>query len=226
VAQTFGFNRKTPGLAIRHPRYPRAKNAKTQAELRSELHIPHSELVLVFVGSIARYKRIDKLIAATLDCAPSRISLIIAGRIRDHALAQELVAQIGSCQHIQFYPRRISDEEFESFVRASDYVALPLDDILHSSSIVHALSLGRPVLTAATPYACELADLVGVQWVRVFEGALTSNTLLDLPQPPHGDPDLSALDEAVIGKSLKDFYYELLGRGRWSVATNGGVSHD
>ena len=47
----------------------------------------------------------------------------------------------------------------------------PFRRYLHSGSIVHALSAGRPVLTPATPFATSLAAELGrPDWLQTYAG--------------------------------------------------------
>ena len=49
----------------------------------------------------------------------------------------------------------------------------PFRRYLHSGSIVHALSAGRPVLTPATPFALSLAAELGrPDWLQTYAGPL------------------------------------------------------
>lgn len=136
-----------------------------------------------------------------------QISLTIAGRT-DPDLEADLAALATS--HVRLVPRRLSDGEYESLVAASDIVVLPFVDMLHSGSIVHALSLNRPVITPATPYASDLAEVVGHAWIRTFDGPLTEALLTSLTYPRDTAPDLSELSAQRNATAALRFYGSLI----------------
>jgi hypothetical protein len=90
-------------------------------------------------------------------------------------------------------------------------VVAPFRRYLHSGSIVHALSAGRPVLTPATPFASSLAGELGrPDWLQTYEGGLTPATLAAASAP--GTPlDLSPLAPEAAARRIRHFLEALAG---------------
>src|SRR5690606_4502061 len=103
------------------------------------------------------------------------------------------------------------DADFRAALGACDVVAAPLRTYLHSGSIVHALSAGRPVLTPATPFSESYRGLLGADWVRTYDTALTPDLLVRQAPPPASPPDLSALSAQAVGAMAAAFFGRLAG---------------
>jgi hypothetical protein len=63
------------------------------------------------------------------------------------------------------------------YLRAADLIALPYTKILNSGTALLALSFDRPVLLPALGAMPELREMVGEDWVRLYEGNLTPEVL-------------------------------------------------
>ena len=212
ITRTFRFRRNAHGIAVRHPRYPTAAILEPSTNAHMRLSLPKARVLLAFVGAIRRYKGLGRLIEAVKACAPGSVALVAAGRTNDAVLLTELKAQAMNASQIDLRPERIDEATFEGIVRACDYVVLPFVDTLHSGSIIHALSLERPVVTPATAYSCDLAGAIGTAWVRTYEGELSPAMLEGLPPTSEGKPDLSVLDPKLFGRGLVDAYREAVTR--------------
>jgi beta-1,4-mannosyltransferase len=210
----FGSRGWQTNLWIRHPRYPIPDRLDTKKEARFRWHTIDMKLLLVFVGAIRLYKGVESLISAVgLTKDPLHIGAVIAGRVDDR-YADELRARVAGASNIEIRARRLEKKEFEGLIRGSDYVVLPFKSTLHSGSIVHALSLGRPVLVPRTPYAKDIADVVGPGWVHLYEGELSAKIIEGLPMPPVGTPDLSTLSPDLAAQRLMNFYKKALIRAK------------
>ena len=81
----------------------------------------------------------------------------------------------------------------------------PFRHYLHSGSIVHALSAGRPVLTPATPFALSLAAELGrPDWLQTYAGPLDAGDAGE--RPGRLDAlDLAPLAPATAARRLRRF---------------------
>lgn len=205
VLATFPFR---PGLlaqALRHPAYSCAQHLP-HAPQRARFGIPTAATAFVYAGIIRPYKGVDDLIRCLGAMDPARHHLSVAGLVRSEGYEQRLAQQCKSLPHVQFRPGKLDEEPFEALLASADYVVLPFIDTLHSGSIVHALSLGRPVVTPSTPYARDLRDKIGADWLHLYEGPLTPAFLDNLPPPPAVTPDLSCLSPQRFGEEVAAFY--------------------
>ena len=169
-----------PALGLWHPAYPNAGLAAVeQAEARRSLGFSPGELVLGYCGQISPYKGLEELVAAFGRAPTARLRLLLAGLPRrDRPRADALFGVIESAARAD--PRivlRLEDltpAAFRDSLGACDVVVAPLRHYLHSGSIVHALSAGRPVLTPATPFSKSYQGLLGADWVRLYDGPLST----------------------------------------------------
>ena len=207
IASAFPFRKRIRSVAVRHPAYP-ATDVEEKHRARINWGVRASPLVLAFVGSVRRYKGLEALITA-VRALPAQCSVVAGGRCDDSGLRKELNELAAGVLNVDLRPHRLAEAEFEGLVSSADYVVLPFHDMLHSGSVIHALSLGRPVLTIRSPYTEDLQSAVGSEWVQLFDGGLTPATLSSLPPAPSGIPDLSALSPTLIGREVADFYREL-----------------
>jgi len=101
-------------------------------------------------------------------------------------------------------------------MNAADLVVLPYLDILNSGSAIWALSFGRPVLLPNRGAMPELAESVGSDWVRLFDGPLDEHQLADAlnwarrprPEPL---PALDSLDPERVVEAHLEAYGALAG---------------
>lgn len=211
VAARFPFPATARSLAVRHPPYQIPADLADREAARRIVNSRAGGRHLVFVGAVRPYKGAIELARLVSELPPERVTLAIAGKC-DPSLRPALEELARRHRHISFSGDRLDEGRFVAMIRSADYVALPFQNSLHSGSVIHALSLGRPVLTPRNPFAEELGELIGSEWLRVYDGRLQAKDLLDLPPPPAGEPDLAALSPEIMGRELDRFYRSLVGR--------------
>jgi len=197
------FRKTVRRLSIRHPVYGRVQPSNG---LEGTRNASSQKLHLAFVGAIKGYKGVPDLVNAVLGDDEGEFALFVGGDVGNLSLRKRLNQLCVNDERVQFLPRRLSEIEYENAVVNADYVILPFQKMLHSGSIIHALSLGTPVLTPHTPYAAELASIVGKSWVQTYRGRINLTKLRALPPPPCGQPDLSLFRPEVIGRELATFF--------------------
>lgn len=205
VREHFPFAQGAASVAVHHPSYTVPAALPNRAAAKRRWQVPPGPLHLVFVGAIRRYKGIAELAELVAAMPSERLALTIAGRC-ERAQSRQFEQLAGDHANVRFHDGFLDDEAFTSLVRAADYVVLPFQLTLHSGSIVHALSLGRAVLTPRTPYAAELAEVVGREWLTLYDAPLTASTLDALTPAPSDEPRLEALEPAKMGRNLAQFY--------------------
>jgi beta-1,4-mannosyltransferase len=205
VKKTFSLPENMPCLAFRHPPYDVDYPLPSRASARQQFNVPDSPRVLALAGVLKHYKGADTLAQCVSALGRDICSVIIAGRAKQSDLRLELEAIAAQADNVLFREGQLSDADFVSIMRAADYVVLPFREILHSGSLIHALSIGRPVLTPRTGFSEDLANVVGTDWVRLYDGKFGERVLRALPPPPTGEPDLSALAAQPQAGSLLFF---------------------
>jgi glycosyltransferase involved in cell wall biosynthesis len=184
-------------------------------EARRILGIAPQARVLLHFGHARPYKNLPHLIRVARALPDPDLLLWICGRLGKRVpIGHELKAAAGDDPRMRLELRHLSDEELSLRIRAADLLVFPFREILHSSSALHALSHGRPILVSSRGSLPELADQVGKEWVRVFDGDLIGATLVDaLTWACRGErgiePDLEAFAWPHIARQTLDFYLSL-----------------
>lgn len=137
----------------------------SQESARVALGLPLDGCVAGLVGRIDRYKGPTELIRAASEAAvgdqeaEGRLTIVIAGRCTDEALAAEL-RQLAeqSPVEVRLDLRELTDQEFDSYLAALDVFAVPFQRATTSGSVATALVAG---LTVLVPEHVVLGDIPG-----------------------------------------------------------------
>ncbi|WP_207477197.1 glycosyltransferase [Arenibaculum pallidiluteum] len=208
-----------PHTVIWHGHYREVLGAgldKTQARLR--LGLPAEGRIVTFVGQIKPYKNVDTLVRCFREIEGDDLRLLVTGLPRDDRLRASLVELSAGDPRIRLDLRFVGNDVLETCVRAADLVALPYAEVLNSGSALLALSLDRPVLVPAAGSLVELAEAVGRDWVRTYEGPFTAQHLmqaLDSSGRVAGRAaPLEAFEWDTIGEQTIRFYRSVGARSR------------
>lgn len=171
---------KIPGFVIPHGNircaYPGVEISREEARLR--LRICRSAKVVGFFGCVERYKGVIELVETFAALKDPRAVLVVAGKSYLPPQERKRIEEIAACDpRILLRLEHIPEAEVTSYIRAADLLVLPFREILNSGSAVLALSLDRPVLVPTKGAMRELQQFAGAEWVRLFSGDLTSETL-------------------------------------------------
>jgi beta-1,4-mannosyltransferase len=176
-------SRDHPTFVIPHGHYRGAyPDTISREAARQMLQIRADEFVITFIGQIRAYKGISHLVQAFRALGHPKARLIVTGMPTSNSLTQDLRDLAGDDANIQFYFEFIGPEDIQKFMRATDLVVLPYREILNSGSVMLALSFNQPVLVPAQGGLKELHQAVGSEWIRLYEGQLTPDTLRDAIQ--------------------------------------------
>lgn len=140
--------------------------------------LPVAGQLLAF-GRVRAYKGLDELIAAFRELESESMSLEIIGKPEDAETGRAIAKMADGDPRIRLSLRFIPDDELSMAIARCEIVVLPYRDILNSGSALLALSLNRPVVLRDTPSTRLLVREFGDEWVHLFRGDLTSDTLAD-----------------------------------------------
>lgn len=128
------------------------ENVVDAAEARRRLRLDPANRVFLFFGMIRPYKGILPLIEAfkQIDDPQARLLLVGSSRTKDFEHQVEQAAQ--DDKRIQLILTYVPDDDIQLYMNAADVVVLPFEDVLSSSSVVLAMSFGKPVI--APPIGC------------------------------------------------------------------------
>jgi len=151
--------------------------ARRDEPSRESLGIPAQATVFLAFGLIRPYKGIDLLIEEFMRLGRSDTHLIVAGYVSRAQLEQRIVELSGSAANIHCILRRTEDGELIRLLELSDIVVLPYKQITNSGSALLALSARRPILGPCMGSLPEVQQLVGEDWVRLYDGSLSYSHL-------------------------------------------------
>lgn len=121
----------------------------TRADARARLGIAADRLVYLFFGAVRPYKGLEELIAAFSSLADERSTLLIAGQAGEPAFGAHVAALAQADPRIRARIGWLPDDELAVYLSAADVAVLPFSRVLTSSSVLTALTLGRPVVAPA-----------------------------------------------------------------------------
>jgi len=166
--------RSIPMFLIPHGHYRGAyPDVVSRDDARNALQVRPNEFVITFLGQIRRYKGIVPLIRCFTQAQVTNTELIIAGSPVDKALLLEIKEAAANNPYVRMFPDFVDPNDIQKFLRATDLVVLPYNEILNSGSAILALSFDRPILVPALGALAELREIVGPEWVRLYEGELS-----------------------------------------------------
>lgn len=205
--------REVPAAVTPHGHYRDVYDlAVDRAAARTLLGLPLDRPLIVTVGQIRPYKNIPRLIRLFRD-ADLDAGLLVAGRVAPADLVAELQEAAAGDERVTLDLRFVPDAELPVLLAAADLVVLPYSRIQNSGSAILALSADRPVLVPDLGALGELRELVGDDWVRLFDGELDGADLAAALAwaTSEGRParaDLSALDWDGIAAATVSAYEE------------------
>lgn len=135
-------------------------------EARHELSIPPDQCLLLCIGFIQQHKGFDRAMRVFSQVPDERLMLKVVGSIRldwdqvhRYAIAlHEWTRNDPRCEVIESF---ITDELFDQWLVAADYIILPYQEINTSGVAARARLYGRPVIVANTGALAEQAQMTG-----------------------------------------------------------------
>ncbi|WP_299327818.1 glycosyltransferase [Parasphingopyxis sp.] len=174
---------------VGHPHYGGAyADHIERAEARERIGFDPGARILLFFGSVQRYKGISRLIEAfqaarRQGCHDLR--LIIAGFPSDKDYVAEVSKEASRDPAIRYFPNKVPDDDIQLYFRTADAAVLPYSgDQLNSGAAMLALSFDCPVIAPNEP---------AFQRLSHYGIALYDNT-----------------DPAALGRALLDFDHRLI----------------
>jgi glycosyltransferase involved in cell wall biosynthesis len=173
---------------------------------------------MLYFGLVRAYKGIDELIDVVIAHPNLDVDLRIVGWVVDAELGEKVAARSATDERVSSTLRYISDAELADEVGQATLVVLPYLAMHNSGATLVALSLERPVLVPRNPITTALADEVGRDWVHLYDGPLTADTisasLSAASVPASARPNLAARDWDAIARSHAAVYQQAAAAGR------------
>ena len=178
VHREFPRTSTRPTFIIPHGHYRGAYSDSVDRDsARARLGLDASDFVVTFFGQIRPYKGVPNLIRCFRQTVEHGTCLVVAGKPHDRDIALETRRAAASDPMVRLHLEYVGRDRVQYFLRAADLVVLPYTQIMNSGSALLALSFDRPILVPAMGAIPELYELVGGNWVRLYEGELTPGVL-------------------------------------------------
>lgn len=159
-----------------------------------------------YFGLIRRYKGVETLLETyeTARETDPALSLRIGGRPSSEDLSAIVEDAASRVDGITTTLRFLEDAELVEIATSSQLIVLPYRFMHNSGGALASLSLDRPVLVPRNAVNEALAHEVGSAWVRLYDGELTAERLIeavDEADAATGAPDLSLRDWDDVGRA-------------------------
>jgi len=118
---------------------------------REELGLPPDDKIFLCIGFIQWHKGFDRAIWAFEKASLKRAHLYVVGSRRvENQETIEYLAEVGelarASRNVHLHERFLTDEEFDTWIAASDWVVLPYREIWSSSVAARARLFHRPAI--------------------------------------------------------------------------------
>jgi glycosyltransferase involved in cell wall biosynthesis len=212
IRRAFPRLASVPYVVARHPHYrgvvPRATVA---AEIRRGWNLGEDAIVLGVLGQILPHKHVGGVLRAFRGIADPRLRLVVAGPCRDENRIEILVHAAADSRILFFEQDGMSDQTLADYHGAVDMIVYNGVRNFNSGTVIMALSLNRPLIAPASPVNAEIADIVGADWMTLFEPPLTSAALREAVARLHARTrddqcPLDAFDPLLSGRILTRAY--------------------
>lgn len=195
-----------------HPSYPRLCEEMHQAgAARAARGWEPEHHVFGYCGQVRPYKGVEDLLEVFKRSETSTWRLLIAGRASSPEFEVVLQHKAAMDPRIRLEFGDMSDTEYEMAILCCDTIVAPFRKYLHSGSLVHAISIGRQILTPRTPFSEALVRQVGPDWVALYDQTLRVDDLQKAQQQQIkiGNLDISVFDKKRVGEQVLAFFQSL-----------------
>jgi glycosyltransferase involved in cell wall biosynthesis len=137
--------------------------AHTQAEARAKLGVATGTRIFLCIGFIQRHKGFHRAIQAFIEASLPEAELFVVGSLRvadaenQRYLDELRVMARSSCQ-VHIVESFVSNEDFDTWIRACNWVVLPYSEIWSSAVLGRAKLLDRPSIIAQVGGLPDQAD--------------------------------------------------------------------
>ncbi|WP_163669967.1 glycosyltransferase family 4 protein [Adonisia turfae] len=162
VAQKFCLTNQQRIHVLPHANYIGSyPNTTTRQDARRSLNLPESGLVLLFLGTIHPYKGVADLLQAFKKLNSTNTYLVIAGKVKDQGLADELTTAAKNDAHVRYLPGFIPDEQLQIYMNVANTIVFPYREFLTSGAVILAMSFGKACIAPRRGHIGEVLDDVG-----------------------------------------------------------------
>ena len=170
---------------IYHGIYDNYLNDISPINARKYFSIKDDTKVLLFIGTIDKYKNVLSLINEFNKLDEKKYMLIIAGKVKNNELKNKIIRKSIN-KNIVLHLQYISDEKLQFYYNACDMVIIPYKRILNSGSVMLALTFNKSVMCPHLGSIVELQSILGEKTINTYKSFSLTN-IYDIilnSQPP------------------------------------------
>ena len=157
-----GLENKNKAFIIPHGNYIGwYQNEITSLDARKTLDIPNDSSVFLLFGGIYRYKGALEAIDAFQTITQNEAYLLVVGKANCLELEHEIQERICHSQNIKFIQERVSDDEIQIYMNASDCMLLPYKVFTTSGVAILAMSFGKACIAPKVGFFDDVLDDFG-----------------------------------------------------------------
>ena len=162
ITATWQLKQKNKIFVVPHGNYiDWYENKIEPLEARKALGIPEKNLVFLLFGNIYGYKGVLETIDAFKNLPQEKVSLLIAGSLKEEELEKPIKDKIQGYENILFVPQSIPDNEVQIYMNACDCVVVPYKVFTTSGVANLAMSFGRVCIAPNVGFFSNILDKSG-----------------------------------------------------------------
>ncbi|MGB3295825.1 MAG: glycosyltransferase family 4 protein [Phormidesmis sp.] len=128
------------------------RNEISSEEARAKLYLPKRDFVFLLIGGIYRYKGVLEAINAFKAIQENDSYLVIAGKLCEANLEEDIALAIGDSKNILFVPEAIEDDDMQVYINAANCVLLPYGVFTTSGVALLAMSFGKACIAPSVGF--------------------------------------------------------------------------
>lgn len=128
------------------------ENEISSEAARAKLRLPERKFVFLLIGGIYRYKGVLEAISAFKAISEGDAYLVIAGKLCEADLGEDIAIAIGDRKNILFVPETIEDDDMQIYINAADCVLLPYGVFTTSGVALLAMSFGKACIAPSVGF--------------------------------------------------------------------------
>lgn len=140
-------------LILAHDRHFRSHASGERDQMRAILGLPRNKTLFICIGFIQPHKGYDRLLKAVSGVTSNHIIARIVGSVRINwqpaiDYAKQLHDMAERDERCEFIEEFVTDEDFDRWIIAADYVVVPYHEIWSSGVAARAKLHNRPVIAS------------------------------------------------------------------------------
>jgi len=121
----------------------------SRGHARMKLGLRSKDIMYLFFGGVRPHKNVEALLQTFAEMPGEDMRLFIVGAAHGDEIRQRVPRMAATDCRVTTVLEFVPDDEVQYYMRAADIVVSPFAKVLSSSSVILAMSFGRPVIAPA-----------------------------------------------------------------------------